>query len=62
MQRKLLIEQVKREILDSLKQYKVGWCHNGEIIATKNSKNWQGYIFVIPDNEYESLFSIKEEG
>lgn len=54
-QRKLLIEQIKRETLDSLKQYQVGWCHNGEMLATKNSKSWQGFIFVIPDDKYREM-------
>jgi len=56
LQRRLLIEQSKREILDSLKQYQVGWCHGGEIIATKDSGNWHGYLFVIPGDVYKSFF------
>lgn len=54
--RRLLIEQVKKEVLADILQYQVGWCHNGEMLTTKTSGEWQGYIFVIPDDKYPELF------
>ena len=57
MARRLLIEQTRKELLARIRQYQVGWCSNGEIIATKDSGDWNGYLFVIPDDEYKSIFN-----
>ena len=53
--RQLLIDQIRRETLDNLKQYLVGRGHNGVITALKSAE-LDGYIFVIPDDKYEELF------
>ena len=55
LSRRLLIEQTRRELLAEIKQYKVGVCSDGQIYATK-SGDWQGIIFVIPDDKYRELF------
>ena len=55
MERKLLIEQVRKELMETLKQYEVGLCIHGEMIAKKNSGDWDGFIFVIPEDKYEEL-------
>ena len=55
LERRLLIEQTRKEVLDELKKYQVGWCHNGSMIATK-TRDWQGYIFVFPAEKYQELF------
>ena len=58
MERKLLIEQVRKETLDNLKQYQVGLCRKGVIIAPKESKDsedWDGFLFLIPEEKYKEL-------
>ncbi|KKN70437.1 hypothetical protein LCGC14_0431320 [marine sediment metagenome] len=54
--RRLLIEQTRKEILDKIKQYQVGFVSNGNIMATKTSDKWDGFIFVIPKEKYQELF------
>jgi len=57
--RKLLIEQTRKELMDEITQYLVGWAHNGELIVKKKSSEWNGFILVIPDDKYKEFF---EEG
>ena len=59
--RRLFKVQIRKELIDKIKQYQVGWVHNGEIIATKTLK-WDGYIFLIPDEEYQELFGKTRNG
>ncbi len=54
--RRIFKEQIQKELLEEISGYMVGWVHNGEMIATKKSDNWSGYIFVIPDEKYKELF------
>ena len=53
--RRLLIEQTRKEVLDILEYYEVGFATKGNIIATKTG-TWQGHIFVIPEEKYQELF------
>ena len=55
LERRLLIEQTKKEILDDIKKYQVGYGRDGNITVS-TSGEWQGYIFVIPDEKYKELF------
>ncbi len=59
LERKLLMEQVRKETLDGIKPYTVGMAKDGELVVTKGPPEWNGYILVIPDNKYKELF---EEG
>ena len=56
IERRLLIEQTRKELLESLKQYLVGWCRDGELIAKKSGGEWSGYLLLIPNEKYEELF------
>lgn len=47
--RRLFKEQIRKELIDELREYQVGWVHNGEMIATKTSDTWNGHILVIPN-------------
>ena len=53
--RRLLIEQTRKEILDEIRKYQVGWAQDGAI-TTKRSGDWNGIIFVIPEEKYQELF------
>lgn len=59
IERRLLIEQTKKEVLDEIKKYQVGLAVGGKIFSTKAAK-WQGCIFVIPDEKYDELFKETE--
>lgn len=51
--RRLFSEQIRKELIAEIKQYRVGWVHDGEMIATKNSDTWNGHILVIPDEIWD---------
>ena len=55
MERKLLIEQVRKELMETLKQYHVGFYHKGNMITTDDPDRWNGYLFVIPEDKYKEL-------
>jgi hypothetical protein len=55
IERRLLIEQTRKELLDELLKYKVGVLSEGQMWATKTC-DYQGYMFVIPDSKYKELF------
>ena len=55
LERRLIIEQTKKEVLDEIKKYLVGFALDGDMMATKTA-TWQGHIFVIPDEKYRELF------
>ena len=55
IQRKLLIEQTKRELISELKQYLIAYVNDGNVKALKTT-TWKGYILVIPDDKYNELF------
>ena len=58
LERRLIMEQTKKEVLDEIKKYEVGFAVNGKMLATKTGA-WEGYVFVIPMGKYRELF--KEE-
>ena len=62
IERKLLIEQTRKEVLDELKQYTVGVVIDGEMFANqkKNLAEWDGHLLVIPREKYDEFFP--EEG
>lgn len=53
--RRLLIEQTRKEVLDDIKKYQVGFATAGNILTT-TSGIWQGYILVIPEEKFDELF------
>ncbi len=55
LERRLFKEQIRKELMDELLAYRVAWANDGNIIATRNSSDWNGHVFVIPDDKYEEL-------
>lgn len=55
--RRLFKEQIRKELIDEIREYQVGLVYNGGMFASKNSDNWNGYLFVIPNEKYDALFS-----
>lgn len=56
IERRLFKEQIRKELLDELNQFKVGLAYNGELFALKSSDKWAGFIFIIPEEKYRELF------
>jgi len=54
--RKLLIEQIKRETLDQLREYIVGDCKDGEMTVKRSTGDWDGVLLLIPYDKYTELF------
>jgi len=57
--RRLFKEQIRKELIDEIGKYQVGWVSDGEMIATKTSELWSGYIFVIPDEIWNRLLALR---
>jgi len=53
--RRLFKEQIRKELLDEIKGYKVGYALDGEIFTNRGGK-LEGYIFAIPEEKYKELF------
>lgn len=54
--RKLLIEQIRKELIDEMRPYFVGIIVKGKMICRKNVDLSNGRLFILPDNKYEELF------
>ncbi len=55
LERRLLVEQTRKEVLDEIKEYEVGFAVHNQVVLTKTG-DWNGYLFVIPDEKYNELF------
>jgi len=57
MARKLFKEQIRKELLEEIGKYQIGVVFNGEMLVKKTSDIENGHIFIIPDDQYQELFS-----
>ena len=54
--RRLFREQIRKELLDEIQSYKVGFIINGEILFTRSTKFGDGILLIIPKDKYLELF------
>ena len=60
LERRLLIEQTRKELLDEIKQYLVGFAKDGAVLVKGKSPEWNGFILVIPEDKYGEFLQEKE--
>jgi len=53
--RRIFKEQIRKELLDEIKKYRIGLAYNGEMMVG-NKPFVNGYLFIIPDEKYQELF------
>ena len=51
--RRLLIEQTRKEVLDEIKKYEVGFAKGGNIMVRDYE---DGAVFILPMEKYRELF------
>uniref|UniRef100_A0A6M3LJ31 Uncharacterized protein n=1 Tax=viral metagenome TaxID=1070528 RepID=A0A6M3LJ31_9ZZZZ len=56
--RRLFKEQIRKELLDEIKGYKIGYVLDGAIYTYRGGK-LEGYILAIPEEKYNELFGGK---
>ena len=53
LERRLLIEQTRKEVLDEIKKYEVGFAAGGNIMVRDYE---DGYVFILPIEKCLELF------